>query len=97
MGTGFESRQSESKAYFYFILVLIIYLFLSFCLFWATPAAYGGSQVRGLIGAVAPGLHQSHSNAGSKLCQRPTPQLVARPDPQPTEQGQESNLKPHGS
>ena len=58
MGTGFESRQSESKAYLYFILVLIIYLFLSFCLFWATPAAYGGSQVRGLIGAVAPGLHQ---------------------------------------
>ena len=32
------------------------------------PAAYGGSQARGLIGAVATGLHQSHSNVGSKLC-----------------------------
>ena len=32
----------------------------------ATPAAYGGSQARGLIGAVATGLLQSHSNAGSE-------------------------------
>ena len=33
--------------------------FVLFCLFaisWATPAAYGGSQARGLIGAVATGL-----------------------------------------
>ena len=29
--------------------------------------AYGGSQARGRIGAIAAGLHQSHSNAGSKL------------------------------
>ena len=28
---------------------------------WATPAAYGDSQARGLIGAVAAGLRQSHS------------------------------------
>ena len=28
--------------------------------------AYGGSQVRGLIGAVAAGLPQSHSNVGSE-------------------------------
>ena len=28
--------------------------------------AYGGSQARDLIGAVAPGLHHSHSNAGSE-------------------------------
>ena len=47
---------------FYFIL--FIYLF--FCLFaisWATPAAYGGSQARGPIGAVATGLCQSHSRS----------------------------------
>ena len=44
-----------------------------FCLFFffffgisrATPMAYGGSQVRGRIGAVAAGLHHSHSNSGS--------------------------------
>ena len=28
--------------------------------------AYGGSQARGLIGAVASGLRQSHSNARSE-------------------------------
>ena len=28
--------------------------------------AYGGSQASGSIGAVAAGLHQSHSNAGSE-------------------------------
>ena len=34
----------------------------------AAPVAYGGSQARGLIGATAAGLHQSHSNTGSELC-----------------------------
>ena len=29
----------------------------------AAPAAYGGSQARGPIGAVAPGLHHSHRKA----------------------------------
>ena len=41
-------------------------LYFFFCLFaisWAAPAAYGGSQARGRIGAVA-SLHHSHSNAG---------------------------------
>ena len=47
----------------------------------AAPAAYGGSRARGLIGAVAASLCYSHSNAGSKLRLRPTPQLVARLDP----------------
>ena len=48
---------------------IFIYLLLLFCLFAfsrATPAAYGDSQARGLIGAVATGLHQSHSNARSE-------------------------------
>ena len=51
-------------------------LFIYFCLFAfsrAAPAAYGGSQARGLIGAIATGLRQSHSNTGSKLHLRPTP------------------------
>ena len=59
--------------------------------------AYGGSQARGLIGAVAAGLRQRHSNAGSEPHLQPTPQLMARPDPQPTEQGQGSNPQAHGS
>ena len=47
------------------------FFFFFFCLFaisWATPAAYGGSQARGLIGAVAVSLHRSHSNVGSEPC-----------------------------
>ena len=39
----------------------------------AAFAAYGGSQARGLIGAVAASLRQSHSNAGSEPCLQPTP------------------------
>ena len=56
--------------------------FLSFCFFRAAPTAYGGSQVRGLlIGAVATGLCQSHSNAGSEPPLQPTPPLTATPNP----------------
>ena len=43
--------------------------------------AYGGSQARGPIGAVAAGLHHNHGNIGSKLPLRPTPQLTATLDP----------------
>ena len=57
--------------------------------------AYGGSQARGQIGATAAGL--CHSNTGSEPHLRPIPQLTATPDPQPAEQGQGSNQKPHGS
>ena len=46
----------------------------------ATPAAYGGSQARGPIGAVAAGLHQSHSNVGSEPHLQLAPQLTAMPD-----------------
>ena len=45
-----------------------LFFFLSFCLSRAAPTAYGGSQARDLIGAVAAGLCHSHSNAGSVLC-----------------------------
>ena len=71
-----------------------------FCLFVfsrAAPMAYGGSQARGLIGAAAAGLHHSHSNRGSESHLRPTPQLVATPDPYSTERGQGSNPQPHDS
>ena len=52
-----------------------------FCLFRATPAAYGGSQARGQIGGAAASLRPSHSKARSKPHLRPTPQLTATPDP----------------
>ena len=39
--------------------------FFVFCLFRAALMACGGSQARGPIGAIAAGLHRSHSNAGS--------------------------------
>uniref|UniRef100_A0A8D0KLY3 Transmembrane anterior posterior transformation 1 n=1 Tax=Sus scrofa TaxID=9823 RepID=A0A8D0KLY3_PIG len=47
------------------------------CLFKAAPMAYGGSQARGPVRAVAAGLHHSHSNTGSEPRLRPTPQCTA--------------------
>ena len=58
--------------------------------------AYGGSQARGPIGAVAAGLHHSRNNAGSEPRLRPTPLFTATLDPSPTERGQALNLHPHG-
>ena len=57
-----------------------VLFFFSFCLFRATPTAYGGSQAMGPIGAVATGLHHSHSNARSGPLLSPTPQLTATLD-----------------
>ena len=44
-----------------------------------TSAAYGGSQARGRIEAVASGLHCSNSRSEPRL--QPTPQLTTVPDP----------------
>ena len=65
------------------LLLLFIYLFiyLSFCLLRAAPMAYGGSQARSLIRAVATSLCQSHSSEGSEPHLQPTPQLSATLDP----------------
>ena len=63
------------------LIVKIFFCFLFFVFSRAAPVAYGGSQARGLIGAVAAELHHSHSNARSELCLRPTPQLTTTPDP----------------
>ena len=60
----------------FFIFLFFVFLLLR----WAAPTAYGGSQARGRIGAVAAGLPQSHSNAGSEPGLQPTPQLMAMPD-----------------
>ena len=43
--------------------------------------AYGGSQARGPIAAVTTSLHHSPSNSRLEPHLRPTPQLMATPDP----------------
>ena len=60
---------------------LVLFFFFLFAFLGALRMAYGGSQARGLIGAVAADLHQSQSNVGSKPHLRPTPQLMVMPDP----------------
>ena len=54
---------------------LLFFFFLSF--FRAAPMALA----RGPVGAATAGLCHSHSNAGSELHLRPTPQLTATLDP----------------
>ena len=49
--------------YYYFLS----FFFFFFCLLRATPGAFGGSQARDLIGAIAADLCHSHSNARSEL------------------------------
>ena len=50
-----------------FIFFQTLEFFFFFCLFLrAAPAAYGGSQARGLIGVVTAGLRLSHSTSGFK-------------------------------
>ena len=78
-----NKQLSKSSGYLLLVMLLLrflllLLLLLLFCLFAfsrAAPAAYEGSQARGLIGAVGAGLPHSHSNAGSKL--PPIPQLMA--------------------
>ena len=82
--------------FLWLLYFLILIFFLAFLFFRAAPAAYGSSQARSPIRAIAAGLHHSHSNARSEPCLQLTSQLTATPDP-PTEQGQGSNPPPHGS
>ena len=63
--------------YFFIIYLFIYFVFLPFL--GPLPVAYGGSQARSLIGAVAADL--SHSNVGSEPHLQPTPQFTAMPDP----------------
>ena len=55
----------QARVYFVVVVVVVAAVAIS----WAAPAAYGGSQARG--------LYHSHSNARSKPRLRPTPQLTA--------------------
>ena len=51
-----------SGGFFVGFLFLFLFVFSR-----ATSTAYGGSQARGLVGAVASCLRHSHSNSGSEL------------------------------
>ena len=64
--------------------IFFFWLFLRGC-----TMAYGSSQARGRIRAVAAGLHHSHSNARSELHLWPTPQLKAMPDLNPLSKGRD--------
>ena len=69
---------------FCFVVVVVDVLGFFFGLFAfsrAASAAYGGSQARGPIGAVAAGLRHRHSSSRSEQRLRPTPQLTAMPAP----------------
>ena len=55
-----------------------LFLFLPFR---AAPSAYGSSQARGQIGAIAASLHHSCSKARSELHLQSTLQLMAMLDP----------------
>ena len=66
---------------FWGFVCLFVFVFVFLPFLGPLPMAYRDSQARGRIGAVAAGLHHSHSNAGSKLCLQTTPQLMATLDP----------------
>ena len=70
-------RRKQNSFYFIFFWSFVVAVV---AISWAAPAAYGGSQARGRIGAVATSLRQSHSNSGSEPRLQPTPQLTATPD-----------------
>ena len=64
------------------VIFIFFYLFIYFfCLLRASPVAYGSSGAKDPIGAVAAGVHHSHSNATSEPYLRPMLQLAAMPDP----------------
>ena len=55
----------------------LFFFFFFFGVFRAAPMAYGSSQTGGQIGAGA----ATYTTVGSEPCLRPTPQLMAIPDP----------------
>ena len=62
-------------------IIIIISSSSSILLFRATPEAYGSSQARGQIGAIAAGLYHTWNNARFEPHLWPAPQLMATPDP----------------
>ena len=52
--------------FWFFFFLFFFFLSFVFCLFRAALSAYGGSQTRGQIGAIAAGLRHSYNNASSE-------------------------------
>ena len=68
MEKGFVGKVIFGLNFFFF------FFFLSLCLFRGhTPWHMEVPRLGGLIGAIAAGLRQSHSNVGPEPCLRPTP------------------------
>ena len=76
-----KQRQNIENAHGIYMVPVAFFVLFCFCLFRAPRMAYGGSQAKGLIGAVAAGLCYSHSNARFEPHLKPTPQLMATLDP----------------
>ena len=64
---GHETSLGIFQGFFFGLFVLFLFLLFFFVFSGTASMAYGGSQDRDLIGAVAAGLHKSHSNVGSEL------------------------------
>ena len=58
------TRETNKFNFYHFIFVTFFFFFFGH--FRAASEVYGVSQARGLIGAVATSIQQSHSNAESK-------------------------------
>ena len=56
---------SSCSSTFHLYKIAIYFFFFFFCFFFFAPVAYGRSQARSGITAVAASLHHSHSNAWS--------------------------------
>ena len=81
---AFLVQYGRSLLLIYFTYSSVYMLIPNFCFvlfFRAAPTAYGCSQPRGPIGAIAVGLHHSHSHTRSEPCLQPTPQLMVMLDP----------------
>ena len=63
---------TKSSAFAIQLGCFFLYFYFYFVFSRTAPVAYGGSQARGLTGAVATGLHHSHSNSGSEICVWPS-------------------------
>ena len=78
-GKGYKiiGLRCHSKCLCNMEIIFIPFFCFVFCLFRAVLMAYGSSQARDPIGAVAAGLHHKHSNTISEPHLPPTPQLTA--------------------
>ena len=78
-----DSYPIEKRGLCSLTFVFFLFLFFGgfFAFFRATPMVHGSSQARDRIRATSAGLHHSHSQTGSELHLRLTPQLMVMLDP----------------